>query len=160
MATSQGGESTGATQWAETCHHSSSAFSWQRETLDTAGGRRPAARRNSFGSRGSSSGVLPGACPVPVDVGVRRGWALGGGGALLCCGSCQRHGEAFGGERGKVLSPVGFAQRQIIAVTQTVAFQNKQPQEGETAGAGGRERLGEARQKQSIKKMAKKQSWR
>lgn len=42
MATSQGGESTGATQWAETCHHSSSAFSWQRETLDTAGGRRPA----------------------------------------------------------------------------------------------------------------------
>lgn len=86
-----------------------------------------ATRKNVVSSRESSSGVLRRARPMPVHVRVRWGRALRGSNALLCCGSCQRHGEAFGGQRGKILSPVGFAQRQVIAVTQTVAFQNKQP---------------------------------
>lgn len=89
--------------------------------LSTAEGRLPAARGHPRVNRGSSSGMLGGARPVPVHVRVRRGGTLRGGNALLGRGSCQRHREALGGQRGKVLSPVGFAQWEIIAVTQTVA---------------------------------------
>lgn len=125
--------------WRKHCSHAGSRTlpAQLQCLLPTAGGRLPAARcpgRAIPAPRGSgfSSGMLGGACPVPVHVGVRRGGTLRGDNALLCCGGCQRHREALGGQRGKVLSPVGFAQWEIIAVTQTVAFQNKQPQWGES----------------------------
>lgn len=109
------------------CQRSSSASSRQQEPLAQHSRRKtcssavprqghPCTKRS-----GSSSGMLGGARPVPVHVGVRRGGTLRGDNALLGCGGCQRHREALGGQRGKVLSPVGFAQWEIIAVTQTVA---------------------------------------
>lgn len=139
------GEGTVAVQGAETCKHSSSAF-WPRATLlCSAGGRLHAAqsrRRNALSATECSSGVLGGACAVPVRGGRRWGGALRGGRALLCCSSRQRHGEAFGRQRGKVLSPVRFAQREVVAVTQTVALRNKQPskerQQCSTRGGEGR----------------------
>lgn len=147
-----------AVQEAETCKHSSSAFSWPWATLlSSAGGRLPAAQsrwRNALGGRRCSSGVLGRACAVPVPGGRRWGGALRGGRALLCCSSRQGHGETFGRQCGKVLSPVGFAQREVAAVTQTVALQNKQPskEREQCSKRGGEGRGGEHHKSEALRK--------